>query len=268
MRIIERGTGPPLVFIPGLQGRWEYQRSTVDALAEAFRVITFSLCDERTADAHFDSAAGMESYVRQVERALDDCRIERAAICGVSFGGLVALRFAAGHPHRAAALVIVSAPGPMWHLKPRHELYARAPLVFGPVFAAESPLRFRREIAAAFPDRSERRRFVRAQLRTLVDAPLSLRRMAARARLIATNDRCADALAVSCPTLVVHGDSMLDHVVDADDTLSYARLIPDAQSAVLNHTGHLGSITRPHEFATIVRSFLIVRRHGSHDTAA
>ena len=32
MRIIDRGSGPPLVLIPGLQGRWEYVRPTVDAL--------------------------------------------------------------------------------------------------------------------------------------------------------------------------------------------------------------------------------------------
>ena len=41
--IVERGSGPPLVMIPGLQGRWEYQRGTIDALAASFRVITFSL---------------------------------------------------------------------------------------------------------------------------------------------------------------------------------------------------------------------------------
>jgi len=31
--IVERGAGPPLVLIPGVQGRWEYSRGIVDALA-------------------------------------------------------------------------------------------------------------------------------------------------------------------------------------------------------------------------------------------
>src|SRR5438034_219494 len=39
MNIVDRGSGPPLVLIPGLQGRWEYQHATVDALAETFRVL-------------------------------------------------------------------------------------------------------------------------------------------------------------------------------------------------------------------------------------
>ena len=33
MDIIDRGSGPPLVLIPGLQGRWEYLRPAVDALS-------------------------------------------------------------------------------------------------------------------------------------------------------------------------------------------------------------------------------------------
>ena len=45
--MIDRGNGTPIVLIPGLQGRWEWMRPAVDALARHHRVITFSLCDER-----------------------------------------------------------------------------------------------------------------------------------------------------------------------------------------------------------------------------
>ena len=54
--IVERGAGPPLVVIPGIQGRWEYATATVDALARHFKVITFSLCDERTERVSTDVA--------------------------------------------------------------------------------------------------------------------------------------------------------------------------------------------------------------------
>ena len=75
----------PLVLIPGIQGRWEYMRGTVDALSACFRVVTFSLRGNT-----------MQDYAGQVSRALDEHHLDRAVICGVSFGGLVALRFAAG----------------------------------------------------------------------------------------------------------------------------------------------------------------------------
>ena len=38
MTIVEQGRGQPLVLIPGLQGRWEYLRPTIDALAGDFHV--------------------------------------------------------------------------------------------------------------------------------------------------------------------------------------------------------------------------------------
>lgn len=268
MQIIEHGSGDPVVIVPGLQGRWEYVRPTVHALAEHYRVITFSLGDEKTSGWAFDPARGMDAFADQVMAALEDRAIRRAVFCGISFGGLVALRAAARHPESASALVLASAPGPQWHLKPRHELYARAPWLFGPVFLAESPFRLRRELVEALPDGQDRRRFMRAQLRTAVEAPLSLTRMAARARLAASYDRTADCSAVTCPTLIVHGEPALDHVVDADGTRDYGRLIRGAEIVTLERTGHLGSITRPREFSAVVRRFLATARQGSHDSAA
>ena len=268
MQIIERGNGEPLILIPPLQGRWEYLRATIEALATSCRVVTFSLCDEPSAGAPFDPGQGIDSFAAQVQAVLDDRHLERAAICGVSFGGLIALRAAARMPARVSALVLASTPGPYFHLKPRHELYARAPRLFGAVFAAESPWRLRREIQIALPDLAERRRFRREQLLTLLRAPLSLSRMAARVRSIAAHNRLADCALVASPTLIIHGNPSLDFVVDAKETAEYARLIRDARLVTMDQTGHLGSITRPHDFAAIVHRFLNASHRDSHHSAA
>ena len=244
MKIVDRGSGPPLVLIPGLQGRWEYLRPAVDALASSFRVLTFSL-----------EADDFDGYAAQVEQALVETGIERATICGVSFGGLVAVRFAALYPDRCGALILASTPRPMLRLRPRHQLYLRAPWVFGPIFLAESPLRLRPEICAAIPDRSARRRFTLLGLRTLFSAPLSLSRMAARAQLISTIDLGPDCERIGAPTLIVTGERGLDHVVPVEGSSEYARRIPHARAVVLERTGHLGTITRPDAFADIVRDF-------------
>ena len=253
--IVERGHGAPLLLIPGVQGRWEYSRGIVEALARFYRVITFSLCDERAwsgrgEGCHIDVFAG------QVEAALDRLQIGSATIVGVSFGGLVALRFAATRPTRTTALVIISAPGPQWHLRPRHDLYARLPWVFGPLFLAESPFRLRREVKAALPERSARRRYLREQLRTIIAAPVSLARMAARARLIGPYDRVADCAQVTAPTLVVQGEETLDHVTGSGGTAEYSQLIRGARLVQMEGTGHLGSVTRPDDCAAIVHRFI------------
>src|SRR5262245_60525323 len=188
MEIVDRGTGAPLVIIPGLQGRWQYVQPAVEALARSYRVITFSLCDEPSANAPFDADRGLDSFVEQVSAALDARGLSQAAICGISFGGLVALRFAARQPQRTRALVMVSTPGPVWLLKKRHEMYARLPWVFGPIFLAESPFRLKREIYTALPNGRDRRHFAWDQMRTIWEAPVSMSRMAARARLIGRLD--------------------------------------------------------------------------------
>lgn len=255
MDVIDRGHGAPLVVIPGIQGRWEYLRPAVDALAEHFRVLTFSLSGERRSGRRYDRARGFDDFVDQVDAVLDDRGLASAIICGVSFGGLIALRYAAARPQRASALVLVSTPGPGWHLKRRHEIYARLPWVFGPLFLAEMPWRMREELRASFPDVTARRQFGRAQVRTFLQAPVSLSRMAARARLIANADASRECQAVTCPTLVVTGEPSLDHVIATRGASPYGSLIRKARTIVMPETGHLGLVTKPSVFAAHVKAF-------------
>ncbi|HEY7169377.1 MAG TPA: alpha/beta hydrolase [Vicinamibacterales bacterium] len=268
MQIIERGTGTPLVLIPPLPGRWEYVRPAVEALAESFHVITFSLCDEPSSDAPFDPARGIENYREQVLAVLNQLAVPRAVVLGISFGGVVALRFAAEHPDRTSALVLASAPGPHWRLRRRHEIYARVPWIFGPLFLAEAPWRLRRELSAALPRRSDSWAFTAEQVRTYLRAPISARRMAARARLIGRTPRAEDGARVAVPTLVVHGEPHLDHVVPVQGTVAYGELIRGARVRLLEKTGHLGTNMRPREFAALVRDFLAETTEESPSSAA
>ncbi len=263
--IVERGAGAPLVLIPGVQGRWEYSRALVHALARVYRVITFSLCDERAGRA---GEQPIDVFADQVESVLDRLGLERAAIVGVSFGGLVALRFAATRPYRTVALAMVSAPGPRWHLRPRHDMYARLPWLFGPVFLIESPFRLRKEIQAALPGWRSRLAYLREQAAIVALARVSLARMAARARLIGSYDRVADTAVVTAPTLIVQGDDALDHVTGSGGTAEYARLIPHARHARMDRTGHLGSVTRPDECAALIHQFLFDAKKDSRDSSA
>jgi pimeloyl-ACP methyl ester carboxylesterase len=256
VQIVEHGSGKPLVLVPGVQGRWEYLQPAIEALAREFRVLTFALAGERGAGVPFDPARGFDNYADQIEAVLGDGGIGRAVVCGISFGGLGALRFAATRPRQTSALVLVSTPGPRWGLRKRHEFYLRHPYVFGPFFLAETPFRLRSELVSAFPRRSERAAFARRQLAALVGAPLSPGRMAERGRLLLRLDMTDDCRRVTAPTLVVTGERALDYVVPAEGTLEYARLIARASAIVLDGTGHLGCNTRPGEFARAVREFV------------
>src|SRR5436190_12028454 len=98
--VVDIGSGPTLVLIPGIQGRWEYLQPAITALARTFRVVSFNLPGERRSSCRLDPAQGFDAEAARVLALLDERGLERAVVCGSSYGGLPAVRFAALHPER------------------------------------------------------------------------------------------------------------------------------------------------------------------------
>ena len=259
MDIVDRGSGTPVVVIPGVQGRWEWMKPGIDALAERCRVITFSLADEPSAEARFDEALGFWNYVEQVKEALDARGIDRAAVCGVSLAGPIAAAFAARYPGRVSSLILVSAVPVAWRPDARTSFYLRHPWLLSPLFCLGS-VRFYGEIAAANDTWW-------SGIGAACGAGMSVLRhmshpgrMARRVHLLASSDvegRIEDALRrVKVPTLMVTGEEALERVVPPRLTRQYAEIWPHARVETLARTGHLGMITRPREFAALVSGFV------------
>lgn len=255
MHIVDVGSGTPVVLVPGIQGRWEWMKPAVDALSASCRVITFSLADEPTCGAHFDEDTGFACYVRQIADAMDEAGVERAAICGVSFGGLIAAAFAAQYPERVDSLVLVSALPPSWQPDPRVRFYLRAPVLLSPIFCLAS-VRLYREIAVASAGMTGGLAAASRHAVNVVRHMFSPSRMARRVRLLAGGDAGRGLDAVRVPTLVITGDAALDRVVPVLLTRQYLTLWPHATTATLARTGHLGLITRPRAFAELVAPFI------------
>ncbi len=253
--MIDIGEGPAVILVPGIQGRWEWMRPAVHAVGRRCRAISYSLSGEPGADFPVGSRPGFDRFVDQLDAVLDRARLERATICGVSYGGLIAARYAAQRPHRVEGLVLASTPAPTWKPDCQVEWYLRVPRLLAPLFVARSPGRLAPEVRVAFPD--PRSRFVFAVRHTarVVAAPFSPVRMAERVRLLGTIDLACDCRAVRCPTLVVTGEPHLDRVVPVTSTRWYLDGIGHARGVTLDRTGHIGLITRPGRFAEIVAGF-------------
>ena len=255
MRIVDVGTGAPVVIIPGIQGRWEWMKPAVDALSGRCRVVTFSFADEPSCGGRFDPSCGFDSYVEQVKDAMDLAGLTTAVIAGVSYGGLVAAAFAARYPDRTAGLVLVSAIPPGWVPNARVRFYMRAPLLLSPLFLIGS-LHMYKEIAAArsgvLPGMATA---VRHGLNALAHM-LSPTRMARRVKLLESVQLDRGLADVRVPTLVVTGDAALDNIVPVHLTEEYVRMWPHSQRATIDRTGHIGLITRPDAFAAAVGSFV------------
>lgn len=254
VKIIDRGAGTPVVLVPGIQGRWEWMRPAVDALAARCRVLTFSLADEPTSGAAAEHDLRFDHYVQQIADALDAAGLARATICGVSYGGLIAATFAARMPHRVSALVLVSALPPSYTPDAKTRFLLRAPRLLSPLFCLNS-LRLFPEMVIARRGLAGGLTFALGHVITVLGHRFSPRLMARRVRLLAGLGLERELGAVRLPTLVVTGEGHLDRVVPVRLTREYLRIWPHAEEATLARTGHLGLVTRADAFATLVASF-------------
>ncbi len=260
MQLVDRGHGPPIVLIPGIQGRWEWMRPTVEALAGHFRVLTFSLADEPSCGRPVAArGATFDAYVEQVCEALAQAGLERAVICGISYGGLIAAAFATRHPEQVTALVLVSALPPTWRPDERIRRYLRAPRLMAPLFCLGS-VRLLPEFVTAAGGRAAGLADALGHAWRALTHPFGPSRMAGRAVGV-EQVVLGDPARMSAPVLVVTGDPALERVVPVALTLQYTRMWPGAEVARLERTGHLGSVTTPAAFAALVRQF--VSRHGA-----
>ncbi|MBI2834946.1 MAG: alpha/beta hydrolase [Acidobacteria bacterium] len=264
--MIDLGSGPPLVLVPGIQGRWEWMRPTVRALARELRVITFSLCGEPGSGMVVDRALGFDSFIVQIDGALDRAGVQAASLCGISFGGLIALHYAARRPGRVSRLILCSTPSPRWQPDQRVNRYVRSPRLLSPLFVFSSPVRLAPEICAAFDGWPARLRFALTHTVRVAAAPLSPSRMAERVRLAHAVDFVADCRRVAVPTLVLTGEPPLDRVVPTEGTCDYVTEIEAAEHLVLHRTGHIGVATRPDAFAVAVSRFVRAQRRASDVT--
>ncbi|MGH9386061.1 MAG: alpha/beta fold hydrolase [Vicinamibacterales bacterium] len=253
--MIDLGSGTPIVLIPGIQGRWEWVRPAVDALARRQRVLAFSLCDERTSGFACEPSQGFENYVTQVSQAMDRAGLRSAVVAGISYGGLIASEYAARYPDRVSRLVLVSALPLGWTPDARVRLYLKAPRLFSPLFVLSAPGRLRAEFAAALPGMVKRVRAKARHAMRVVRAPMSPRLMARRVRW-AEQHRFADPGSVKAPALVVTGEPELDRIVPVEATRWYLDQLRSAEHVVIEHTGHLGIVTRPDAFADALERFV------------
>jgi pimeloyl-ACP methyl ester carboxylesterase len=107
------GNGPPLVYVPGMDGTGLLFYLQRRVLGAHYRVATYRLRD---------SAATMDTLVADLTRVLDAVAPagEPVVLVGESFGGALAMSFALAHPHRVRALVVLNSFPffrPQWRLR-------------------------------------------------------------------------------------------------------------------------------------------------------
>ncbi len=243
----------PIVIIPGIQGHAEWMTPAIAALRQTREVRTFSL------NAESGQGDPFAQWVAEIDKAIHQLGSERVAIIGVSFGGLVAMHYAATRPERTAALVLVSAPSPRMTLGQSEALLVQRPLSLlplFPLFVARALQRLLPEVWTAIDTWPSRLRFLATYGWQVARRPMHPWKSARWVREWQGRDLAAECTRIEAPTHIITGDDALDRVVPTSSTRDYLSLIPGATVVTFPRTGHIGLVTKPAAFAALVEEFL------------
>jgi len=254
LHFVVSGHGTPLVLIHGFQTDHREWDEVAALLERDFRVIRYDL------RGHGRSGRAEQPFFPHEELAalLDELRIPRAAVVGLSAGATVALDLATIAPERVSHLVLVSPGLPEIRVTASREWMrpigealragnaTRASELWweGPIMAGT---RARGDTVA-----------LRYRAMILANAPIWTQNAAAsqRPRPFA-GERLAE---LRTPMLVVTGDR--DETGAQAQADSIRARVPAARHHVVRGAGHMISTERPAELAGLVRAFLAARRAG------
>jgi hypothetical protein len=75
--MFDLGHGPPVVVVPGLQGRWEWAKPALTELARSCRTISYTLSGDIGSGSTLQPELGFENYTRQLEDVLERAGLSR-----------------------------------------------------------------------------------------------------------------------------------------------------------------------------------------------
>lgn len=108
-RVLEAGTGEPLILLHGTGGHIEAYARNIRGLSEHFRVICIDMVGHGYTDKP-DRPYGIDFYSDHLLWVIQALNLKEVYLSGESLGGWVAAWFAAHHPGIAKALVL-NTPG-------------------------------------------------------------------------------------------------------------------------------------------------------------
>jgi 3-oxoadipate enol-lactonase len=242
----KRGAGGvPLLFLHGVgsdRTAWNDQLGTFgeDRLAIAIDMPGYG--DSEPGHSEVD---GREDFARCALAVLDALGTERAHVCGLSLGGVIALKIAALAPQRVASLVLADSFA-------RH---AEGPAILQRSLEGAAALGMN-GLAASRADALLAQPAEPGVRRTVVDtmSRIDPAAYARAAEAVWLADQRREAAAVSCPALILYGSH--DRITPAALSEELKELIPHAGLIEIAAAGHLPNLEQPAIFNRVLAAFL------------
>ena len=236
------GSAVPIVFLHGVGSDKSVWRPQLLRFAHERRSIAFDYPGYGESDPAPEHS-GRDDYAAAILSAMSFLGVDKAHVCGLSLGGVVAIAIRAAAPARCASLILADS-------------FARHPegqAIHERSIAGADHMRVlaesRVDVLLAQPADPDVRREV---VETMAAIDPAAYRIGAKAVWLA--DQAARAGDIRVPTLVLCGSE--DRVTPPALSRDLAHLIPGAQYAPVEGAGHLSNLERPDDFNTLVGAFI------------
>lgn len=247
----ERGSGAPVLFLHGFpfdRTLWDGQ---VAALPAGWRALAPDLRGFGASRDPGREPLTMAQHAADMVALLDQLRIERAVVCGLSMGGYIALAMLRIAPERLRALVLCDTRAEPDGAEARETRVATAERVrregTAAIVATLLPKLLAESTFARAPGVVERLRGMMeaASAESIARASLGMAERADARPLLAD---------IRVPVLVLGGES--DAVTPPDVLRSLAAAIPGARLELLPDAGHVSNLENPAAFDAALHAFL------------
>ena len=245
MGVSEAGGGDalPIIFLHGVGSDKSVWRPQLDHYGANRRAIALDY--PGYGESELVEGATRDDFAASILGAMDALGIDRAHVCGLSLGGVIAIAMHAAAPSRCASMIIADS----FAVHPDGQgIYDRS--------VAASQAMTMRELAEARSGMllgsaasDELRREV---VETMAAIDPWVYRVGAEAVWLA--DQRDRASAISVPTLIIVGDE--DGITPPSLSEELEQLIPGSRLEVIAASGHLANAEQPERFNDLVDHFL------------
>jgi pimeloyl-ACP methyl ester carboxylesterase len=255
------GTGPPLVkvanWLSHLEIDWQgpVWRHWLELLSHDRCLVRYDARGNGMSDWQVPSLS-FEDFVADLGTVFDAAGVTRAPLLGLSQGAAVAVAYAARHPERVSALILVGGCARGWRVKGHPELRERfeALMVLMRQGWGGQNAAFRQIFTGAFfPDGTKEQIDWFNELQRLTTSPKGAADLLSA---LGDIDVHAELPRVRAPTLVLHSPD--DAVVPFSDGIELASGIPGARFVRVESPNHLWLADEPAwgRFARAIEAFL------------
>lgn len=240
--VAEGGAGGiPIIFLHGVGSDKSVWHPQLEHFSKSRRALAFDY--PGYGESEFVPGATRDDYAAAIFAAMDALDIERAHICGLSLGGVIAIAMHARAPKRCISLILADT----------FTAHPDGQGIHDRSVAASSDLRALAEArvdALIAPGASPAIRSEVVETMAAID-PRAYR-LGAQAVWLA--DQSARAAAIGVPTLVLCGAQ--DRVTPPQLSEQLAEAVPGARLHLIPGAGHLANLERPAEFNARVEDFI------------